>query len=45
MPQSEKQPREYSQVAESLWDNPEFVKAGFHDGCFITVAIDTEADH
>jgi hypothetical protein len=31
-------------VVESLWDNPEFIQAGFHIGRFITVAVDTEAD-
>jgi hypothetical protein len=41
---SEEQPRWYSRVAESLWDNPEFVYARFHIGRFVIAAVDTEAD-
>jgi hypothetical protein len=44
VPQSEAQPRQQSRVAESLWDNPEFIQARFHIGQFVTVAVDTEAD-
>jgi hypothetical protein len=44
MPHSEKQPRQQSQDAESLWDNPEFIQVRFHIGRFITIVIDTEAD-
>jgi hypothetical protein len=28
----------------SLWDNPDFIQAGFHINQFVTIAIDTEAD-
>jgi hypothetical protein len=44
MPQSIKQLRQYSQVAKSLWDNPEFIKAGFHIIRFVTAAVNTKAD-
>jgi hypothetical protein len=33
-----------SRVVESLADDPEFIKARFHIGRFITTAIDTEVD-
>jgi hypothetical protein len=29
---------------QSLWDNPEFIQAGFHIRRFITAVVDTEAD-
>jgi hypothetical protein len=44
MPLSEEQPQQHSQVAESLWDNPEFIQTGFHIGQFIMAAVDTKAD-
>jgi hypothetical protein len=44
VPQFEKQSWQHSQVVESLWDNPEFIKPGFHVGRFVTAAIDTKAD-
>jgi hypothetical protein len=44
IPQSEKQPRQYLCVAESFWDNSEFVQAGFHIGRFVTVDVDPKAD-
>jgi hypothetical protein len=44
MPRPEKQLRQYSWVTESLFDNPEFIKTGFHISRFITIAVDTEAD-
>jgi hypothetical protein len=44
VPRSEKQPRQYSRVVESLFDNLEFIQVRFHIGRFITVAVDTEAD-
>jgi hypothetical protein len=28
---------------ESLWDNLEFIHAGFHIGRFVTAAVDTKA--
>jgi hypothetical protein len=44
VPCPEKQPWQYSRIAESLANNPEFIKAGFHIDRFITTAVDTEAD-
>jgi hypothetical protein len=44
MPRPEKPSRQYLWVVESLFDNPEFIPAGFHIERFITVAVDTEAD-
>jgi hypothetical protein len=44
VPRLKKQSRQYSRVAESLFDNPEFIQAGFHNGRFITTAVDIEAD-
>jgi hypothetical protein len=44
VPHSEEQPWKYSRVAESLADNPEFIKVGFHIGRFIIAAVDTKAD-
>jgi hypothetical protein len=43
MPQSEKPLQQHSRVAESLWDNPEFIRAGFHIERFIMAAVDIEA--
>jgi hypothetical protein len=36
------QPRVFSHVAESLWDNPNFIQARFHIGQFIMAAVNTE---
>jgi hypothetical protein len=44
-PQPEEQPRQYSWVAESLFDNPKFTQAGFHIVWLVTIAVDTEDDH
>jgi spore coat polysaccharide biosynthesis protein SpsF (cytidylyltransferase family) len=44
MPLSEEQPQQHSQVAESLWDNPEFIQTRFHIGQFIMAVVDTKAD-
>jgi hypothetical protein len=44
MPKSRGQPRWYSCVAKSLWDNLEFVQAGFHIGWFVIAVVDTKAD-
>jgi hypothetical protein len=44
VPQPEEVLRQHSWVAESLWDNPDFIQARFHTGQFVTAAIDTEAD-
>jgi hypothetical protein len=30
MPRPEKQPRQYLCVVESMWDNPNFIQAGYH---------------
>jgi hypothetical protein len=35
MPRPKKQSRQYSRVAECLFDNPEFIQAGFHISRFI----------
>jgi hypothetical protein len=32
VPRSRKQPRQYSHIVESLWDNPDFIQSGFHIG-------------
>jgi hypothetical protein len=32
VPRSKKQPHQYSRVTESLWDNLDFIQAGFHIG-------------
>jgi hypothetical protein len=45
MPRSENPSRQYSWVAESLANDLEFIKARFHIGRFITVAVDTKDDH
>jgi hypothetical protein len=42
--QLEKQPQQYLQVTESLFDNPKFIQAGFHISWFIMTAIDTKVD-
>jgi hypothetical protein len=39
-----KQPRQYSRVAESLWDNLDFIEAGFHIGRYVSVAMNTQAE-
>jgi hypothetical protein len=44
VPRSDKQPRQYLRVAESLIDNPEFIKVRFHIGRFVMAIVDTEAD-
>jgi hypothetical protein len=44
MPWPKNPPRQYSQVAESLFDNPEFIQARFHTGRFVTAVVDTEVD-
>jgi hypothetical protein len=44
-PSSRRQQWIYSRVAESLWDNPEFIQAGFHIRHYITAVVDTEAEH
>jgi hypothetical protein len=44
VPRSGKSAQRYSQVEEPLTKDPEFVKAGFHIGRFITTIVDTEKD-
>jgi hypothetical protein len=44
MPRPEKQPQQYSRVAESLWDNPHFIQAEYHIGRYVTASINTEAE-
>jgi hypothetical protein len=43
-PQPEEALQQRSWVAESLWDNSNFIQARFHVGPFVTAAIDTEAN-
>jgi hypothetical protein len=44
MPQFKKQPRPYSRLAKTLWDNPDFIQAGFHIGRYITASVNFEAE-
>jgi hypothetical protein len=44
VPSPEKQPRQYSQVVESLWDNPNFIQAGFHIGRYVSTSVNTQAE-
>jgi hypothetical protein len=30
-------------VAKSLWDNPDFIQAGYHIGRYVTASVNTEA--
>jgi hypothetical protein len=43
-PRPKNPPHQYSQVAESLFDNPKFMQAGFHISQFITMAVGTKVD-
>jgi hypothetical protein len=43
-PSSGAQPQPFSHVAESLWDNPDFIQAGFCIGRYVTVVVDSEAE-
>jgi hypothetical protein len=42
VPQLEEVPWQRSWVAESLWDNLDFIQVGFHVSWFVTAAIDTK---
>jgi hypothetical protein len=44
VPQSEEPPWQHSWVAESLWDNLDFIQARFHVSRFITATVDTKVD-
>jgi hypothetical protein len=44
VPQSEEPLQHHSWVAESLWDNPEFIQAGFHIERFETAVVDIKAN-
>jgi hypothetical protein len=44
VPQREEVSQQHSRVIESLWDNPDFILAGFHVGRFVTAIVDTKAD-
>jgi hypothetical protein len=44
VPGSRKQLQQYSRVTESLWDNPEFIQAGYHIGRYVTGSVNTEAE-
>jgi hypothetical protein len=41
---SRKQPAQYSRVVESLWDNLEFIQAGYHIRRYLTASVNTEAE-
>jgi hypothetical protein len=43
-PQLESLPRRTPLIAKILLKDPDFIKAGFHIGKFIIVAVDTEVD-
>jgi hypothetical protein len=34
----------FSHVVESLWDNPDFIQAGFHISRYVTAAMDSKAE-
>jgi hypothetical protein len=44
MPRSEKQPQPFSRFAESLWDNIDFIHAGFHNGQYVIASRNFEAE-
>jgi hypothetical protein len=44
VPRLEKQPQQYSCVAESLWDNLDFIQAGFHIGRYVSMSVNTQAE-
>jgi hypothetical protein len=43
VPRPEKQPRQHSCVAESLWDYPNFVHARFHIDRYLSAVMNTQA--
>jgi hypothetical protein len=44
MPWLRDQPQARPYVAESLWDNPDFIQTGFHISRFITVSVKTKVE-
>jgi hypothetical protein len=44
IPQSRKQPQPFSYVAESQWDNLDFIQAGFHIGRYVIASMNFEAE-
>jgi hypothetical protein len=44
MLRSRKQPCPFSHVAESLWDNPDFIHAEFHIGRYVTASVNSDAE-
>jgi hypothetical protein len=44
MPTSGAQPCLFSCVVESLWDNPDFIQAGFHISQYVMPTVDSEAE-
>jgi hypothetical protein len=44
MQRPEKQSRQYSHVAESLWDNPDFIQDGFYIGRYVAPSVNTKAE-
>jgi hypothetical protein len=43
VPRSKKQQCQYSHVAESMWDNPNFIQVRFHIGQYISASVNTKA--
>jgi hypothetical protein len=44
VPSFRAQLRLFLRVVESLWDNPDFIQAGFHIGRFATAVVDSKAE-
>jgi hypothetical protein len=44
VPRPEKQPRQYSRVVESLWDNPDFIQAGFHISRYVSASKNAQGE-
>jgi hypothetical protein len=44
MPRPENQLCQYSRVIESLWDNPDFIQAGFHIGRYVIAFVNTTVE-
>jgi putative lipoic acid-binding regulatory protein len=44
VPRLEEQPRQYLRVAESMWDNPNFIQARFHVGRYVSASVNAQAE-
>jgi hypothetical protein len=44
VPRPEKQPRQYSRLVETLWDNLDFIQVGFHIGRYVSTSMNTQAE-